>query len=358
MIPLADFVAFSTSVSNHSSRKSLALMVMSLYSALNFTAPSPRMCLPSLSMPMRSRGLSDAGSGGTIEMIGFTARAMWNISWPYSSYASASLLRVPQQLAPRVVVVGPLREIVAVEHRRHGALERQDVQAVARQIEIADDLGPQQAHHVREHREGEAREDLPAHRGAAHLVGLLEHEHALAGAREVGRVHQSVVPAADDDRVVPLHGRHAFFLGGSKNGRRHRLRGRALANVLHRDLHLQRRARNEVRRAHVRERDVLLEQRAPAPAGRVADLRAARVHRHARAPRRVRQTRRQSRLGVQSFERIPIHFDAGETPLGSARDFRRQRVLAHEPGLLEIHAPREVELEGRRFLRLDHRAMR
>jgi hypothetical protein len=45
------------------------------------------------------------------------------------------------------VVVAPLPKVVAVRQRRQRALQWQDVQAVPRQVEIADDLGPQQAHH-------------------------------------------------------------------------------------------------------------------------------------------------------------------------------------------------------------------
>ena len=58
---------------------------MSLCSAWNRSAPSERMCRPSLSIPRRSPGLSDVGSGGTIERIGRTAYAMWYMSWPKSS---------------------------------------------------------------------------------------------------------------------------------------------------------------------------------------------------------------------------------------------------------------------------------
>src|SRR3546814_14955135 len=65
----------------------------------------------------------------------------------------------------------------------------------------------------------ETREHLLAHRGAAQHVAAFEHDDLLSGAREVGRVHEAVVATADDDRVVPVGRAHAFFLGGSKNGR-------------------------------------------------------------------------------------------------------------------------------------------
>ena len=85
MMPLADFVAFKTSVSNHSSRKSAELMVMSFTSACSFSAPSPRKWRPRRSRPARSRGWSEVGSGGTMPRIGLTAWAMKCISLPYSS---------------------------------------------------------------------------------------------------------------------------------------------------------------------------------------------------------------------------------------------------------------------------------
>ena len=71
-----------------------------------------------------------------------------------------------------------------------------------RQIELADDLGPQQRDDVRADGELEAGEHLLGDRGAAEHVPPLEHEHLPPGAREIGRVDEAVVAAADDDRVV------------------------------------------------------------------------------------------------------------------------------------------------------------
>ena len=71
-----------------------------------------------------------------------------------------------------------------------------------RQLEVADDLGAEQAHDIAEDREAEAREELLGDRRAAEHVALLEDEGPQAGAGEVGRAHEAVVAAADDDRVV------------------------------------------------------------------------------------------------------------------------------------------------------------
>src|SRR6266550_8809978 len=115
--------------------------------------------------------------------------------------------RMAIQLAPGFVVIAPGGEVVAVLHRRDGALEWQDLQPVPREIEIANDLGSEQRDDVGEHRELEAREDLFGDGGAADSRPALEHQHRLLGAREVGGRDEAVVPAADDDRVVALHAR-------------------------------------------------------------------------------------------------------------------------------------------------------
>ena len=46
-------------------------------------------------------------------------------------------------------------------------------------------------------------------------VTPLEHQHFLAGTREVGARDQAVVARADDDRVVPCRGHHLRFHSGS-----------------------------------------------------------------------------------------------------------------------------------------------
>ena len=59
-----------------------------------------------------------------------------------------------------------------------------------RQVELADDLGPQQRHDVGADREAEAREHLLGDGGAAQHVPALEHQHLLAGASQVGRARR------------------------------------------------------------------------------------------------------------------------------------------------------------------------
>jgi hypothetical protein len=122
-----------------------------------------------------------------------------------------------RQLAAALVGIGPRTQVVAVVEGRDRALERKDLEPVSRQVEIADDLGAEQAHHVGKDRELEAGEDFLGDRGAADDRALLENQHFAARAREVRGGDQPVVAAADDDGVV-AGGAHAFFRSGSKNG--------------------------------------------------------------------------------------------------------------------------------------------
>ena len=113
-------------------------------------------------------------------------------------------LRMPRDLAARLGVIVHAPEIVAVRHRRERAVERQDLQAMPRQIEFANDFRPEQGNDVGADGELEAGKDFFGHRGAAEHVPPLEHQH-LARARQVRGVHQAVVSAADDDDVVMRH---------------------------------------------------------------------------------------------------------------------------------------------------------
>src|SRR5437763_16794576 len=108
----------------------------------------------------------------------------------------------------------------------------------------------------------------------------------------------------------------------------------------------------------MRERDVLLEKRRPAAARGVAHLLAAGIDRHAHAPRRARQPRREADLGIQPLERVPFELDTDELPLRSARLLCSKRLAADEALLGEIHRPAEIELERRRELAVDKRFAR
>ena len=85
MIPDADIVALRMSVSNHWSRKSMALIVIS-WTWLYLSSPdSAWKRRPRNSSFIRSRGLRVVGSGGVMLRIGFTNRHICTIALPNSS---------------------------------------------------------------------------------------------------------------------------------------------------------------------------------------------------------------------------------------------------------------------------------
>ena len=85
IIPEADIVALSTSVSNHWSRKSMALIVISWTWLYLSSLVRPWKRLPRNNSFINSRGLSVLGSGGTMLRIGFTKRHMACMALPNSS---------------------------------------------------------------------------------------------------------------------------------------------------------------------------------------------------------------------------------------------------------------------------------
>ena len=110
--------------------------------------------------------------------------------------------RVTVQLAARQIVVVPQAEIIAVIHWREGGWQRQDLQPVFWQFQLADNLRPQQADHVRELGELETGEDLLGHRRAADDLASLQNDNFLARARQVSGSDQSIVAAADHDCII------------------------------------------------------------------------------------------------------------------------------------------------------------
>ena len=48
------------------------------------------------------------------------------------------------------------------------------------------------------------------HRGAADHLAALDHFHAQAGHREIGRAGEAVMPRADDDNVGFVHASFSF----------------------------------------------------------------------------------------------------------------------------------------------------
>src|ERR1051325_2167542 len=99
-----------------------------------------------------------------------------------------------------VIVNAP--QVVAVQHRRERAIERQNFQTVSRQIELANDLRAQQGNDVGANRKLEAGKNFFRYRGAAKHVSSLKYQHALARARQVSGIDQSVVTATNNNDVI------------------------------------------------------------------------------------------------------------------------------------------------------------
>ena len=80
-----------------------------------------------------------------------------------------------------------------------------DPQAVIGQLQVGDDLRIEQAHGVGRDRIAEAGMKFLRHRGAADHLAALDHLHAQARHREIGRAGEAVMPRADDDDVGFVH---------------------------------------------------------------------------------------------------------------------------------------------------------
>ena len=101
------------------------------------------------------------------------------------------------------------KQVAAVGEGREEGADGKRLVAVALEIEVADDLGAQQADHVGSGRAAVAGRDLLGDCGAADHVAALEHKRPQPALGEVGRRGQPIVAAADDDGVVV--GRHPLL---------------------------------------------------------------------------------------------------------------------------------------------------
>src|SRR5258706_12918407 len=102
---------------------------------------------------------------------------------------------MPRNLTARLRMIVHSPQMVSVRHRCKGTVERQDLESMTRQIELANNLRTQQRHDVRAHRKLEAGKDLFGYGGATQHRPALKYEHALARPRDACRVDQPLVPA-------------------------------------------------------------------------------------------------------------------------------------------------------------------
>lgn len=109
------------------------------------------------------------------------------------------------EFAAMRIVVAVVGEIVAVAREHRAAFIGDHLQAEARQLQIAHDLGPEQRADIGAVGVEKARRQLAAGGRTADPVVLLDHQHVEPGALQIAGVDQPVVAAADDDRVPCLH---------------------------------------------------------------------------------------------------------------------------------------------------------
>ncbi len=108
------------------------------------------------------------------------------------------------EFAARFGVIVDAPQIIAAGHGRERAVEGQNFEAVAWEVEIANNFRSEERNDVRANGKFEAGNDFFGDGGASEDVAAFEDENFFAGAGEIRRVHKAVVAAADDDYVVPL----------------------------------------------------------------------------------------------------------------------------------------------------------
>src|SRR5262245_46865872 len=112
---------------------------------------------------------------------------------------------MPQNLAARAAVIVHPPQIVAVGHRCEGAVERQNLESMARQLKVPDDLRPEQRNDVGTDRDVKSWEHLFGHGGPAEHMASLEDQDTTSCPREIRGMHEAVVAATNHDGVVGAH---------------------------------------------------------------------------------------------------------------------------------------------------------
>jgi hypothetical protein len=124
-------------------------------------------------------GSSALARGGAWPSNGLAKRAISAIRSEVLLVGLGVLLRPAAQLAHGAAMVVSAPQVVVVE-RRQRAVDGQHLQPVPRQLQLADDLRPQQADHIRADAELEAGEDLFGDRRAAQDLAPFQDEDAPA----------------------------------------------------------------------------------------------------------------------------------------------------------------------------------
>src|SRR5581483_3285863 len=135
-----------------------------------------------------------------------------------------------------------------------------------------------------------------------------------------------------------------------KERRLHDSRPYLKPDAFYRDLHLHLGTGAGVLGLNTSERDHLLQQRRPGGRSRLADLLAARINGHMHTRRLARRLRGETKLVVQPFDLVPIHFQPNQLPRYAVLAVRQQRRAADEVLLLEMDHLPEAQFVRRIFL--------
>ena len=191
--------------SNHSSSRSPTDIVITRNSSSTSRARARRRGRPRAAATSRSPGRFEPSAGGGRSISGRRKPGHAREQRLELRVGAASRLRVRRDRLARPLGVVEEEDRPAVRRDRgEGGVERDRLVAEVAQPQVLDDLRLQHRDDVGGARDALARPHLLGHAGAAEDVAALEHAHAQAGARQVGRGGQPVVPAADDDRVEAL----------------------------------------------------------------------------------------------------------------------------------------------------------
>ena len=111
-------------------------------------------------------------------------------------------LRELRDLPRGLLPVGPEHEIFSIGERAEALRIEGDLpQPELRELEVFDDLRPEESRHVGGGTDLESRRDLVRDARAANAIRPLHNEHAESRLREVVRSDQAVMSCADDDDV-------------------------------------------------------------------------------------------------------------------------------------------------------------
>ncbi len=109
---------------------------------------------------------------------------------------------MPGDLIEVLVAILSEQDVVTVLHGCEGGRHQKRHEAVLGQLQLVDDVGPEQRQRIGEGGEPEAGMQLFGDGRSAHEVAALDDQGFQPGPGQVGAVGEAVVASADDDGVV------------------------------------------------------------------------------------------------------------------------------------------------------------